>query len=37
MLKKNSGMYTMYFRFKVQRRSILIGSDIIMRNRNTVT
>ena len=35
MLKKNSGMPTMYFRLKIQRRSILIGSDIIEMNRNT--
>ena len=25
----------MYFRLKIQRASILIGSDIIIRNRNT--
>ena len=37
MLKKISGMATMYFRLKIQRSSILIGSDIIIRNRNTVT
>ena len=36
MLKKNSGIATMYFRLKIHRSSILIGSDIIIRNRNTV-
>ena len=34
MLKKNSGIPTMYFRLKIHRRSILIGKDIIIRNRN---
>ena len=34
MLKKNSGIATMYFRLNSHRASILIGSDIIIRNRN---
>src|SRR5205085_8168955 len=37
MLKKISGMPTMYFRLKIHRASILSGSDIMLRNRNTVT
>ena len=37
MLKKNSGIATMYFRLKSHRSSILTGKDIIARNRNTVT
>src|ERR1700730_13776610 len=37
ILKKISGMPTMYFRLKIQRASILIGSDIIIRNKNAPT
>src|SRR4029078_214876 len=37
MLKKISGIATTYFRLKIHRASILSGSDIIARNRNTVT
>jgi len=37
ILKKNSPIATTYFRLKSQRHSILIGSDIIIRNRNTPT
>ena len=37
ILKKNSGMATMYFKLNSHRNSILIGSAIIARNRNAVT
>src|SRR5262249_3184229 len=37
MLKKISGIATTYFRLKIHRASILSGSDIMLRNRNTVT
>ena len=37
ILKKNSGIATMYFKLKIHRISIFAGSDIIIRNRNTVT
>jgi hypothetical protein len=37
MLKKNSGIPTMYFRLKIHRRSILIGNDIIIKNKNADT
>src|SRR5205823_15027828 len=37
MLKKISGIATTYFRLKIHRASILSGSDIMLRNRNTDT
>ena len=37
ILKKISGIPTMYFKAKIHRASILSGSDIIIRKRNTPT
>ena len=37
ILKKNSGIPTMYLRLKIQRKSILMGKDIIIRNRKADT